>query len=97
MTELQGRGRAISLHDMVDQMNRSHRNNGIYVTLLEHDAQAVLEGGTMGTVPLSFANVLEPLKGEQRVQLTGETAVELGSALTAYAVGGLQVITLHVR
>jgi hypothetical protein len=57
----------------------------------------VLEGGTMGAVPLSMANVLEPLKAEQRMQLTGETAVELGSEAADYALTGSQVLTLRVR
>jgi hypothetical protein len=67
------------------------------VTLLDHKPQAVLEGGTMGSVPLSMANVLEPLKAEQKMQLTGETAEELGSATTDYALTGLQVLSLSVR
>ena len=69
-----------------------HANDRIYVTLLDHKPQAVLEGGTMGSVPLSMANVLEPLKAEQKMQLTGETAVELGSEATEYAVTGSQVL-----
>ena len=98
MTELQnGAKRIVSLRDQVEQMNRSHANTGVYVTLLKHDAQAVLEGGTLGGVPLSMANALEPLKGEQRMQLTGETAVELGSAKTGYSVTGAQVLTVRVR
>jgi hypothetical protein len=44
-----------------------------------------------------MANVLEPLKAEQQVQLTGETAVELGSGATRYAISGTQVLTLTVR
>ncbi len=52
----------VSLRDMIEQMNRMHANDRIYVTLLDHKPQAVLEGGTMGSVPLSMANVLEPLK-----------------------------------
>ena len=98
MTELQnGARRMVLLRDQVEQMNRSHANYGVYVTLLKHDAQAVLEGGTLGGVPLSMANALEPLKGEQRMQLTGETAVELGSAKTGYSVTGAQVLTVRVR
>jgi hypothetical protein len=78
-------------------MNNMHANDRIYVTLLDHKPQAVVEGGTMGAVPLSMANVLEPLKAEQRMQLTGETAVELGSGAASYALTGAQVLTLRVR
>jgi hypothetical protein len=92
-----GQGHPVALRDMIDQMNRSHINDGLYVSLLVHDAQTVLEGGTMGEVPLSMANVLESQKAEQRIQLTGETAKELGSVETGYAVSGTQVLTLRVR
>jgi len=90
-------GHPISLRDMIDQLDRSHSNDGLYVSLLVHDAQTVLEGGTMGQVPLSMANVLESQKAEQRIQITGETAEELGSVKTGYAVSGTQVLTLRVR
>jgi hypothetical protein len=88
---------AEGLRDVIEQMNSMHANDRIYVTLLDHKPQAILEGGTMGSVPLSMANVLEPLKAEQQVQLTGETAVELGSGETRYAISGTQVLTLTVR
>jgi hypothetical protein len=88
---------AEGLRDVIEQMNSMHTNDRIYVTLLDHKPQAILEGGTMGSVPLSMANVLEPLKAEQQVQLTGETAVELGSGATRYAISGTQVLTLTVR
>jgi len=65
--------------------------------LLDQKPQAVLDGGTMGAVPLSMANVLAPLKTEQKMQLTGETAVELGSEATDCAVTGSQVLSIRVR
>jgi hypothetical protein len=85
------------LRDLIGQMNELHANDGIYVTLLDHTVQAVLVGGTMGGVPLSMANVLQPLKKEQRVQLNGETAEAIGSAKTGYAVAGSESLTLRVR
>jgi SpoIVB peptidase S55 len=88
---------AVSLRDMIEQLNSMHANDRIYATLLDHKPQAVLEGGTMGSVPLSMANVLEPLKAEQKMQLTGETAVQLGSEALNYALTGSQVLTVHVR
>jgi hypothetical protein len=92
-----GQGRPVALRDAIDQMNRSHVNDGLYVSLLVHDVQSVSEGGTMGQVPLSMANVLESQKAEQHIQLTGETAEELGSVRTEFAVSGAQVLTLRVR
>jgi len=48
-------------------------------------------------VPLSMANVLEPLKGAQKMQLTGESAVGAGSVSADYAVSGVQVLTLDIQ
>jgi hypothetical protein len=48
-------------------------------------------------VPLSMANVLEPLKAAQKMQLTSESMVEAGSVETGYAVGGSQVLNLLIK
>jgi SpoIVB peptidase S55 len=87
----------IALEDAVAQMNRLHANDRIYVTLLDHAAQAELDTQALPQVPLSMANVLEPLKAAQKVQLTGESVLEAGSIETGYAVSGAQVLTLEVR
>jgi hypothetical protein len=89
--------RAEGLADAVDQMNRLHPNDRVYVTLLSREAQAVLEGETLPGVPLSMANVLGPLKDAQRMSLHGESVIEAGSAETGYAVSGSQVLNLNVR
>ncbi len=88
---------AMGLADTIGQMNRSHANDKVYVTLLSHAAQAVLEGKSLPEVPLSMANVLGPLKEMQRMQLTSESAVEVGGVETGYAVTGSQVLNLLVR
>ena len=88
---------AAGLADTVDQLNRSRANDRIYVTLLDHAAQIVLQGESLPDVPLSMANVLGPLKDSQRMQLTGESVVDVGSLETAYAVAGSQVLNLLVR
>jgi len=87
----------MALADAVAQMNRSHTNDRIYVTLLDHTAQAELDAEALPGVPLSMANVLEPLKAAQKMQLTGESVVEAGSMETGYAVSGSQVLTLEIR
>lgn len=89
--------RPVALSDAVAQMNRSHANDRVYVTLLDHTAQAALESQSLPAVPLSMANALEPLKASQKVQLNGESAVEAGSVDVGYAVAGSQVLTLDVR
>ena len=42
-----------------------------------------------------MANVLEPLKDAQKMQLTGESVVEAGSVEAGYAVSGSQVLSLR--
>ena len=74
--------RAVSLGDTVAAMNRAHANDRVYVALLEHTAEAVLESGALPEIPLSMANVLEPLKNDRQLQLTGESVIELGSVET---------------
>src|SRR5271170_3924867 len=87
----------VGLADMVAAMNRAHANDRVYVTILEHTAQAVLEGEALREVPISMANVLEPLKDAQKMQLTSESVVEAGSAEVGYAMSGSQVLSLLVK
>jgi len=87
----------VALADAVAQLNRMHANDRVYVTLLDHTAQAALDAESLPGVPLSMANVLEPLKAAQKMQLTGESVVEAGSVGTGYAVTGSQVLTVEVR
>jgi hypothetical protein len=92
-----GAQRAVGLADTIAQLNRSHANDAIYVTLLDKSAQVVLESGALGSIPLSMANVMGPLKDAQRMQLTGESVVVAGSATADYAVSGSQVLTVTIR
>jgi hypothetical protein len=89
--------RAVGLADTVRELNGMRDNDRVYVTLLNHEAQAVLDGASLPGVPLSMANVLEPLKTAQKMQLTGESVVEAGSVETGFAVSGSQVLSLLVK
>jgi SpoIVB peptidase S55 len=97
LTTRTGADRSVGLADAVAAMNRMHANDRVYVTLLDHSAQAVLDGEALPGVPLSMANVLEPLKEAQKMQLTGESVVEAGSVDASYAVTGYQVLNLVVK
>jgi hypothetical protein len=97
LTTRTGTQQQVGLADTIAAMNRMHANDRVYVTLLDHATQAVLEGEAMPGVPLSMANVLEPLKEAQKMQLTGESVVEAGSADAGYAVSGSQVLNLLVK
>jgi SpoIVB peptidase S55 len=97
LTTKAGAERSVGLADTVAALNRIHENDRVYVTLLSHSAQAVLEGEALTDVPLSMANVFEPLKEAQKMQLTGESVVAAGSVDAGYAVSGYQVLNLVVR
>ena len=92
-----GGSRSVSLEDAIAQADHLHANDRLYVTLLDHTAQAVLDAEALGSVPLSMANVLEPLKEAQRVKLSSESVREAASADVGAAVSGSQVLTLTVR
>ena len=92
-----GAEHTVGLADAIAGLNRMHANDWVYVALLDHAPQALLESAALPGVPLSMANVLEPLKDAQKLQLTGESAVEVGSAATEYAVSGSQVLSLMVK
>ncbi|MDQ2835016.1 MAG: SpoIVB peptidase S55 [Acidobacteriota bacterium] len=85
------------LADTIGALNRMRSNDRVYVALLDHAAQAVLQNEALPQVPLSMANVLEPMKDAQKLQLTGESVVDVGSVETGYAVSGSQVLTLIVK
>jgi hypothetical protein len=97
LTSRTGAQQQVGLADTVAAINRAHSNDRVYVTLLDHATQAVLDGETLPGVPLSMANVLEPLKDAQKMQLTGESVVEAGSTEAGYAVTGSQVLNLLVK
>ncbi len=97
LTTRAGADRDLGLADTVAELNRLHTNDRVYVTLLDHEAQAVVDGEALPGVPLSMANVLEPLKAARKMQLSGESVVQAGSAGTEYAVSGSQVLSLIVK
>ena len=97
LTTRAGAENQVGLADEIGALNRMHANDRVYVALLDHEAQAVLESEALPGVPLSMANVLEPLKAAQKMQLTGESVVAVGSAEAGYAVSGSQALTLTVK
>jgi hypothetical protein len=81
----------------IEQLNNLHENDRLYVTLLQPAPQAVLDGRTLATVPVSMANVLEPLRQNQKLTLSGESAVPMASVAVDSVLNGQQVLTLRVE
>ena len=89
--------RPLDLADTVAQLNRTHSNDRIYVTLLDHETQAVTAAATLPALPPSMVNALQPLRDTRDISFTSETAREAGSVALDAAVSGSQVLTLRIR
>ncbi|MEK6399193.1 MAG: SpoIVB peptidase S55, partial [Terriglobus sp.] len=87
----------LGVQDTVAQLNRTHSNDRLYVTLLDHQTQAVTPAAALPSLPPSIANVLQPLRGARHVTFTSETAAEAGSAPVDAQLSGAEVLTIHIR
>jgi hypothetical protein len=89
--------RPLDISASIAQINSLHANDQLYVTLLEPSPQAVLDGRTLTSLPISMANVFEPLRGNQEMTLSGESAVPVASVAAGGMLTGQQVISLQVE
>ena len=87
----------LGLVDTVAQLNRAHANNRVWVTLLDHQTQAVTAAAALPSLPPSIANVLQPLRGTRQISFTSETAAEAGSAPANAELSGAEVVTIRIR
>ncbi|MBV8437465.1 MAG: SpoIVB peptidase S55 [Silvibacterium sp.] len=90
-------GSNLDVSGTIAQLNSLHANDRLYVTLLAPDAQAAIEGRTLTALPLSMANVLEPVRDNRGMTLNGESAVPLASVVLDAVLSGQQVVTLRVE
>jgi len=79
------------------QARRQHAADRIYVSLLVPETQAGLEGKTLSSLPLSVANVLEPLRAAQDASLNGESAEVAADAPAGGVLSGFQVLNLRIE
>jgi hypothetical protein len=87
----------LELSSIIHQMNAAHQDDRLYVTLLLPNAQAVVDGRTLGSVPISMANVLEPLRTNRGISLNGESVVPVTSVPVDAMLSGMQVVSLEVE
>jgi hypothetical protein len=87
----------LNIADTIAQLNSAHPSDHLYVTLLAPEAQAALDGRTLSALPLSVANVLEPLHQNKSMALNGESAVLMASVPLDAVISGRQVVTLQVK
>ena len=87
----------LGVQDTVAILNRAHSNDRLYVTLLDHQTQAVTPAAALPSLPPSIANVLQPMRGARQVTFTSETAAEAGSAPVDAQFSGAEVLTIRIR
>ena len=88
---------ALGVADTVKQLNRMHPNDRLYVTLLDHETQAVTAAKALPSLPPSIVNALQPLREGREISFTSETATVAASVPLHAAVSGSQVLVLLVR
>jgi hypothetical protein len=87
----------LDMNATIAALNATHTNDRVYVTMLTPQPQARLDGRTLAQVPISMANVLDPLRVNRTLTLNGESAVAVTSVPMDAVVTGNQVVTIQVE
>jgi hypothetical protein len=91
-------GRKLDLASTIALLNKEHSNNRLYVSLLEADPEARVADKVMPTLPLSVMNVMEGMRGNQEMIVSGESNVdETATPSLDYVVSGAQLLTLTIK
>src|SRR5271165_3513729 len=91
-------GRKLDLASTIALLNREHANNRLYVSLLEADPEARVADKVMPTLPISVMNVMEGMRGNQEMIVSGESSVdETATPPLDYVVSGAQLLTVTVK
>jgi len=89
-------GSPAGLAEVLAEDRRMHAEDRVYVSLLEPEAQAGMDGETLTSLPLSVANALEPVRSTEQVTLNGESAEVAGEAPAGGVLSGYVVLSVHV-
>ncbi len=91
-------GRKLDLASTIALLNKEHSNNRVYVSLLEADPEARVADKVMPTLPISIMNVMDGMRGNQEMVVSGESSVdETATAPLDYVVSGAQLLTVTVK
>lgn len=91
-------GRKLDLASTIALLNKEHTNNRVYVSLLEADPEARVADKVMPTLPISVMNVMEGMRGNQEMIVSGESNVdETATGPLDYVVSGAQLLTITVK
>lgn len=92
-----GGSHILDVNASIAQLQSIHASDRLYVTLLLPSTQAGWEGRTLASLPLSMANVLEPLRAAQDLVLNSESGIPVTSIPVDAVLTGQQVLVLHVQ
>src|SRR5579859_299457 len=91
-------GRKLDLASTIALLNKEHSNNRLYVSLLENDPEARVADKVMPTLPISVMNVMDGMRGNQEMIVSGESNVdETATPSLDYVVSGAQLLTVTVK
>ncbi len=91
-------GRKLDLASTISVLNKEHSNNRLYVSLLENNPEARVADKVMPTLPISIMNVMDGMRGNQEMVVSGESNVdETATAPLDYVVSGAQLLTVTVK
>jgi hypothetical protein len=91
-------GRTLDLASTISLLNKEHSNNRVYVSLLEADPEARVADKVMPTLPISIMNVMDGMRGNQEMVVSGESNVdETATAPLDYVVSGAQLLTVTIK
>jgi hypothetical protein len=91
-------GRKLDLASTISLLNKEHANNRLYVSLLEADPEARVADKVMPTLPISIMNVMDGMRGNQEMIVSGESNVdETSTPPLYYVVSGAQLLTITVK
>ena len=91
-------GRKLDLASTIAMLNKEHANNRVYVSLLEADPEARVADKVMPTLPISVMNVMDGMRGNQEMIVSGESNVdETATASLDYVVSGAHLLTVTVK
>jgi hypothetical protein len=91
-------GRKLDLASTIAVLNKEHSNNRVYVSLLEADPEARVADKVMPTLPISIMNVMDGMRGNQEMIVSGESNVdETSTPPLDYVVSGAELLTVTVK
>jgi hypothetical protein len=91
-------GRKLDLASTISLLNKEHANNRVYVSLLEADPEVRVADKVMPTLPISIMNVMDGMRSNQEMVVSGESNVdETATPPLDYVVSGAQLLTVTVK